>query len=62
MASKIPTSWSQLKSIFGMGEHKLKRYGPRFLKVIIAYAQEIGMDLNDHAGTKRQRKKTEETR
>jgi ATP-dependent DNA helicase RecQ len=28
-----------------MGESKLKRYGPRFLKEIIAYAQQIGLEI-----------------
>ncbi len=45
MATRIPTTWSQLGSIFGMGESKLKRYGPRFLKEIIAYAQQIGLEI-----------------
>jgi ATP-dependent DNA helicase RecQ len=45
MATRIPTTWNQLKNIFGMGESKLKRYGPRFLKEIIAYAQQIGLEI-----------------
>lgn len=45
MATRIPTTWNQLQSIFGMGESKIKRYGPRFLKEIIAYAQQIGLEI-----------------
>ncbi len=45
MATQVPTTWNQLKHIFGMGESKLKRYGPRFLKEIIAYAQQIGLEI-----------------
>ena len=40
MASRVPTSWGELATIFGMGESKLKRYGPRFLKEIVAFVQE----------------------
>jgi len=40
MASKMPTSWQDLSMIFGMGEAKLKQYGPRFLKEIVAFKQE----------------------
>jgi len=40
MASRVPTSWDELATIFGMGESKLKRYGPRFLKEIVAFVQE----------------------
>jgi len=45
MATRIPTTWNQLQSIFGMGESKIKRYGPRFLKEVIAYAQQIGLEI-----------------
>ncbi len=45
MATRIPTTWSHLQNIFGMGESKLKRYGPRFLKEIIAYAQQNGLEI-----------------
>lgn len=45
MATQIPTTWSQLQRIYGMGESKLKRYGPRFLKEIIAHAQQIGREI-----------------
>lgn len=45
MATRVPTTWSQLQNLFGMGESKLKRYGPRFLKEIIAYAQQIGLEI-----------------
>jgi len=40
MASRTPTSWQELSTIFGMGESKLKQYGPRFLKEIVAFLQE----------------------
>jgi ATP-dependent DNA helicase RecQ len=40
MASRIPTSWGDLSTIFGMGEAKLKQYGPRFLKEIVAFVQD----------------------
>ncbi len=39
LAEKMPTTWEQLRLIFGMGETKLKQYGPRFLKQIIAFKQ-----------------------
>lgn len=39
MAEKTPTTWDDLRLIFGMGESKLKQYGPRFLKEIIAFTQ-----------------------
>ncbi len=45
MTTQIPTTWNQLQNIYGMGESKLKRYGPRFLKEIIAYAQQIGLEI-----------------
>jgi len=40
MASRMPTSWGDLSTIFGMGEAKLKQYGPRFLKEIVAFVQD----------------------
>lgn len=40
MSRQIPESWNDLKNIFGMGESKLKRYGPRFLKEIVGYIQQ----------------------
>lgn len=40
MASRMPTSWQDLSMIFGMGEAKLKQYGPRFLKEIVAFIQD----------------------
>ena len=40
MASRIPTAWQELSTIFGMGEAKLKQYGPRFLKEIVAFVQD----------------------
>jgi ATP-dependent DNA helicase RecQ len=49
MAAKIPTTWNQLQTIFGMGESKLKQHGPRFLKAIIAYAQQIGLEIGERA-------------
>ncbi|HEX9973841.1 MAG TPA: helix-turn-helix domain-containing protein, partial [bacterium] len=49
MAAKIPTTWNQLQTVFGMGESKLKQHGPRFLKEIIAYAQQIGLELGERA-------------
>ncbi|HDP99003.1 MAG TPA: hypothetical protein ENN22_07465, partial [bacterium] len=39
-------TWEDLKMIFGMGEMKLKQYGPRFLKEIIAYAQQNELTLD----------------
>jgi len=39
MAKKLPATWEDLQLIFGMGETKLKQYGPRFLKEIIAFKQ-----------------------
>jgi len=39
MASRVPITWSELSAIFGMGEAKLKQYGPRFLKEIVAFVQ-----------------------
>lgn len=56
MATRIPTTWSQLQNMFGMGESKLKRYGPRFLKEIIAYAQQIGREIEQD--TKPEKTKT----
>jgi len=53
MATRIPTTWQQLRNIFGMGQAKLKRYGPRFLKEIVAYAQQIGLEIEpEQAPTK----------
>lgn len=40
MARDKPTTWDDLRYIFGMGEKKLKQYGPRFLKEIISYEQQ----------------------
>jgi len=40
LAEKMPTTWDELRLIFGMGETKLKQHGPRFLKEIIAYGEE----------------------
>ncbi len=56
MATRVPTTWSQLQNLFGMGESKLKRYGPRFLKEIIAYVQQIGLEIEQD--TKPTKKKT----
>ncbi len=39
MASVVPASWDELRNIFGMGQSKLKHYGPRFLKAIVGYVQ-----------------------
>ena len=47
MAAKIPTTWNQLQTVFGMGESKLKQHGPRFLKEIIAYAQQVGLEIGE---------------
>ncbi len=49
MATRIPTTWSQLKTIFGMGEAKLKQYGPRFLKEIIAHTQSMGPKIENES-------------
>ena len=46
LSVKMPVAWDQLSTIFGMGEAKLKRYGPRFLKEITAYIQETGAISN----------------
>lgn len=46
MARLMPHTWEDLKMIFGMGEMKLKQYGPRFLKEIIAYAQQNELTLD----------------
>ncbi|OGO34898.1 MAG: ATP-dependent DNA helicase RecQ [Chloroflexi bacterium RBG_16_57_11] len=40
MATAYPTTPQRLRSIFGMSEHKLKRYGQIFLEVMQAYCQE----------------------
>ncbi|MBN2091223.1 DNA helicase RecQ [candidate division KSB1 bacterium] len=43
MASTFPQSWEALKRIPGMGESKLKKFGPKFLKEIIAFCQLHGI-------------------
>ena len=45
LAEKMPTTWDELRFIFGMGETKLKQYGPRFLKEIMAYVQQKDLDF-----------------
>jgi len=39
MASRKPKTWPELSAIVGMGQSKLKQYGPRFLKEILAHCQ-----------------------
>ncbi|MBI4014782.1 MAG: DNA helicase RecQ [Candidatus Aenigmarchaeota archaeon] len=43
MASYYPQSLPSLKSVHGVGEAKLKRYGPAFLKKIREYCSERGI-------------------
>ena len=43
MSSYYPQSLSSLKSVHGVGEAKLKRYGPAFLKKIREYCTERGI-------------------
>ncbi len=50
MSSRMPTTWNAMSSIIGMGQTKLKRYGPRFLKAIVAYAQQHGLEFEGDRG------------
>ncbi len=43
MATQYPTTWSSLKQIEGVGEVKLHRYGPRFMKTIVGYCQQFNI-------------------
>ncbi|MFZ5515476.1 MAG: DNA helicase RecQ [Candidatus Zhuqueibacterota bacterium] len=65
MAVRQPKTWSELSSIVGMGQSKLKRYGPRFLKEILAYRQgqvALGHAASTaHAGSGRTELPTEQT-
>ncbi len=40
LAKQMPQTWEGLKRIPGMGEVKLKRFGPRFLKEVIGFCQQ----------------------
>ncbi len=53
MATSLPLTWESLQGITGVGEFKLKRYGPRFLKVIMGFCQQHGIDTAATARRKR---------
>ncbi|MBN1349323.1 DNA helicase RecQ [candidate division KSB1 bacterium] len=40
MASFFPQTWDALKLIPGVGERKLKQFGPRFLKAIVGFCRQ----------------------
>lgn len=40
LASLFPKNWDGLKTIPGLGEKKLKKYGPRLLREIVRFCQE----------------------
>ncbi|MFZ5515497.1 MAG: helix-turn-helix domain-containing protein [Candidatus Zhuqueibacterota bacterium] len=65
MAVRQPKTWSELSSIVGMGQSKLKRYGLWFLKEILAYRQgqvALGHAASAaHAGSGRTELPTEQT-
>jgi len=42
MAARLPGDRQALLSISGVGDHKLKRYGARFLDVITAFRTTAG--------------------
>lgn len=44
MATFYPVTWETLRRITGVGEEKLKRYGPRFLKIIVGHCQKYKID------------------
>lgn len=61
MATQMPTTLSQLQNVYGMGESKLRRYGPRFLKEIIAHAQQIGREIQPTTRNAPSRTRTKST-
>ncbi len=44
MATYLPVTWDTLGRMTGVGEKKLKQYGPRFLRVIVGYCQEFNIE------------------
>ncbi|MBD3290072.1 DNA helicase RecQ [candidate division KSB1 bacterium] len=54
MATYLPVNWDSLGRITGVGDKKLKLYGPRFLRVIVGYCQEFNIEPT---GTSRPRAK-----
>jgi len=44
MATFFPITWESLRHITGIGEKKLKKYGPRFLKVIVGFCQKHNIE------------------
>lgn len=40
MATYFPMNWNDLRRMTGVGEQKLYKYGPRFLKCIVGFCQE----------------------
>jgi ATP-dependent DNA helicase RecQ len=38
MATRLPRTREQLLTVYGVGEHKVSRYGAQFLEAICAYA------------------------
>jgi ATP-dependent DNA helicase RecQ len=44
LASHFPTTWEALQTIPGIGEKKLKRFGPRILKEIVGFCQQHNIE------------------
>ncbi|MBN2008914.1 DNA helicase RecQ [candidate division KSB1 bacterium] len=57
MATYYPSTWAGLRTITGVGEAKLKRYGPRFLKVIVGFCQQFHIEPKTKIEPRRQPRK-----
>jgi ATP-dependent DNA helicase RecQ len=44
MAMRMPQTLEELRSVYGVGEHKLQQFGKQFVACIRAYCQEKGID------------------
>jgi ATP-dependent DNA helicase RecQ len=44
MATYYPNTWATLQKISGIGDVKLKKYGPRFLKEIVGFCQQFNIE------------------
>ncbi|MGP8329949.1 MAG: DNA helicase RecQ [Methanosarcinaceae archaeon] len=56
MAGQFPQTWAELSVIHGMGEKKLNRYGPRFLKAIVGFCQQNNIQAKPPQQTRQERR------
>ena len=61
IAQKIPADWEGLSQITGIGDFKIKKYGPRLLKLIIGFCQKNGITPTSSKVARKPRKMISDT-